>query len=142
MNKEIQRAGGVAVQQAIAIRWVSLINLLESINGSFIQIKAVLLSRKQHQRLSSINQDLVNQTIRLLKPFQSIIKMIQSGSNPTLYLVLPCTLSLRKALRSFDTLLQHISKSEGQETGDNHNDEQEAEGKTIVKRSPLVSNYF
>ncbi|CAF4106232.1 unnamed protein product, partial [Rotaria sordida] len=134
LNKEIEGAGGIAVQQAIVIRWISLINLLESINASFIQIKVVLVPRKQHQRLSGINQYLVKQTIRLLKPFQAIIKMIQSGSSPTLYLVLPCTLSLQKALKSFDNLLQHVGKYEGQEINDNYNDEQEDEGVSYIRQ--------
>jgi hypothetical protein len=133
LNQQIQEAGGVAVQQAIVVRWVSLINLLESISTSFSQIKSVLVFRKQQQRLSGINQYLVKQMIRLLKPFQKIIKMVQSGSHPTLYLVLPCTLTLQKTLTSFDNLLQHINKYEGQETIDNFDDEHENEGKTILK---------
>ena len=95
-----------------------LVNSLESINTSFIQIRTVLISRKQHQRLSGINQYLLEQIIRLLKPFQSIIKMVQSGSSLTLYLVLPCTLNLRKALMSFDKLLQHIRQHGPQETNE------------------------
>lgn len=142
MNKQIQEAGGVAVQQEIVIRWVSLINLLESINASFIQIRTVLTFRKQLQRLSSINQYLVKQIIYLLKPFQFIIKMIQSGSNPTLYLILPCTLSLRRAFTTFDNLLQHIKKNECQENNDNLDDQHEDEGKFIVKRTFLSCNYF
>ncbi|CAF2911354.1 unnamed protein product [Rotaria sp. Silwood2] len=138
LNKEIEGAGGVAIQQAILIRWISLINLLESINASFIQIKVVLIPRKQYQRISGINQYLVKQTIRLLKPFKAIIKMIQSGSNPTLYLVLPCTLSLQKALKSFDNLLQHIGKYEGQELNDNYNDEQEDEGVSYIRQRILT----
>jgi hypothetical protein len=67
--------------------------------------------------------------------------MIQSGTNPTLYLVLPCTLSLQKALKSFDNLLQHIGKNESQEINDNYDDEED-EGKTIIRRTLLLCNYF
>jgi hypothetical protein len=142
LNTQIKEAGGVGVQQAIVIRWVSLINSLESINTSFIQIRNVLISRKQQHRLSGINQYLVKQIIRLLKPFQSIIKMVQSGSKSTLYLVLPCTSSLRKALKSFDNLSQHIRLDEGQDSSESFDDEQEDEGKTIVKRIILTYNCF
>ena len=133
MNKHIREADGVLVQQEIVVRWISLINLLESINASFTQIKMVLIPRKQHQRLSGVNQNLVKQTIRLLKPFRAVIKMIQYGSSPTLHLVLPCTLSLHKALKSLDNLLQHVNKFEGKKNNDQFNAEQEDEGKSIVK---------
>ena len=66
--------------------------------------------------------------------------MVQLGSSPTLYLVLPCTLSLRKALTSFDNLLQHIRQHGPQETNDSFDDEHEDEGKIIVKRAFLSCN--
>ncbi|CAF1416115.1 unnamed protein product [Rotaria magnacalcarata] len=56
LNKEIQEAGGVALHQAITILWLSLINLLETIDTSFTQLKIILHSRKQQQRLCVINQ--------------------------------------------------------------------------------------
>ena len=121
---------------------MSLVNLLESINTSFIQIRTVLISRKQQQRLSGINQYLLKQIIHLLKPFQSIIIVVPSASSPTLHLVLPCTLSLRKALMSFDNLLQHIRQHGPQETSDSFDDEHEDEGKNIVKRAFLSCNCF
>jgi hypothetical protein len=98
-------------------------------------MKAILNRRKQQHGLLIINQNLVKQIIHLLKPFQSIMKMIQSGSSPTLYLVLPCTLSLRKALKSFENFLQHISQFDGEELNDDDVENyQEDEGKKIVKR--------
>ena len=38
------------------------------------------------------------------------MKLIQAGAKPTLYLVLPCTLTIRKVLTSFDHLLDHVKK--------------------------------
>ena len=57
--------------------------------------------------------------------------MIQSGSRPTLYLVLPCTLSLRKILNSWEDL-QYFSKHEGTEINDDFDSEQEDEDTTIT----------
>ncbi len=68
--------------------------------------------------------------------------MIQSGSNPTLYMVLPCILSLRKALNSWDNFLQHIAKYDAKEMNDNYDEEQEDEGKAIVKCALILYNYF
>jgi len=106
-------------------------------------MKAILNRRKQQHRLLVINQNLVKQIIHLLKPFQSIMKMIQSGSSPTLYLVLPCTLSLRKTLKSFEYFLQHIGQFEGEDLNDDDVENyQEDEGKKIVKRVFLLCNCF
>lgn len=87
-----------------------------------------------------INQNLVKQVILILKPFQSIMKTIQSGSSPTLYLVLPCTLTLRKTLKSFEYFLQYVSQFEGEELNDDVEYYQEDEGKKIVKRVFLLCN--
>jgi hypothetical protein len=57
-------------------------------------------------------------------------------------MVLSCTLSLGKALISFDNLLQHISKYEDQEISDSFDDEHEDDGKTIVKRTVLSCDCF
>ena len=114
--------------QAIVIRWLSLINLLENIGSSFLQIKVALNRQKEQHQVSCINQYLVKQTVRLLRSSQSVTQMIQSGSCPTLYLVLPCTLSLRKTLDSWGELLQYFSKHESKEISDGLKDEQDDEG--------------
>ena len=68
--------------------------------------------------------------------------MIQSGSCPTLYLVLPCTLSLRKILNSWKEFLQYFSKHEGTEINDDFGSEQEDEGTTITNYGILLYDYF
>ena len=38
------------------------------------------------------------------------MKLIQAGAKPTLYVVLPCILTIRKVLTFFDNLLDHVKK--------------------------------
>ena len=102
----------------------------------------VLNRRKEQHRVCCINQYLVKQIVRLLKPFQSVIQMIQSGSCPTLYLVLPCTLNLRKILNSWEDFLQYFSKHERTEINDDFDSEQEDEGTTITNYGILLYDYF
>ncbi|CAF2091379.1 unnamed protein product [Rotaria magnacalcarata] len=110
LNKEIKAVGGNAIHQATNVRWLSLIDLLESMRTSYTQIKAILSRRKQQSRLTIISQNLLDDIVRFLKPFKSIMKIIQAGSTPTLYLILPCTLVLRKVCNSFEYLLEHVNK--------------------------------
>jgi hypothetical protein len=49
----------------------------------------------------------LKQLICLLKPFKNVLQLIQKGDGPSLYMVLPCALTLRKALSSFDNLLKY-----------------------------------
>jgi len=105
-----------------------LINLLESIHTSYVQTKAILSRRKQQSRVNAISQKLVEEIIRLLKPFKRIMKLVQTGTTPSLYLVLPCTLILRKILNSFDDLLAYIDRHE---TNANKENEMEDDTRSV-----------
>ncbi|CAF3075368.1 unnamed protein product [Rotaria sp. Silwood2] len=110
LNKEIQAASGNVIRQATNVRWLSLIYLLDSIRTSYMEIKVILSRRKNQSRLTIISQILLEDIIRFLTPFKSVLKLIQAGSKPTLYLVLTCTLTIHKVLNSFDDLLDHVKK--------------------------------
>ena len=109
MNKDIQNAGGVSLQQSTVVRWLSMIELLESILLSYKQTKRVLTIRKQQSKLVVIDEKIVEGLIHLLKPFKKTLKLIQTGNSPSLYMTLICTLSLRKTLSSFENLISSTS---------------------------------
>lgn len=88
------------------VRWLSLINLLESIVRSYKATKRVLFNRKQNSKLNGIDVETLIELIRLLKPFKHILKIVQTTNTPSLYMVLICTLMLRKTLCSFNELLE------------------------------------
>ena len=109
MNKDIQNAGGVSLQQSTVVRWLSVIELLESILLSYKQTKCVLTIRKQQSKLVVIDEKIVEGLLRLLKPSKKTLKLIQTGNSPSPYMVLICTLSLRKTLSSFKNLISSTS---------------------------------
>ena len=109
MNKDIQNAGGVSLQQSTIVRWLSVIELLESILLSYKQTKCVLTIREKQSKLVVIDEKIVEGLIHLLKPLKKTLKLIQTGNSPSLYMVLICTLSLRKTLSSFKNLISSTS---------------------------------
>jgi len=123
------------LQQATVVRWLSMIELLESILRSYKQTKRVLTFRKQQLRLVVIDEKIVEGLIRLLKPFKKILKLIQTGTSPSLYMVLICTLNLRKTLSSFKNLISCTTVSDNHDqdqpnaSDDNDEDIIESEGK-------------
>lgn len=49
----------------------------------------------------------MKQLVFLFKLFKNFLQLIQKRNGPSLYIVLPCTLTLEKALFSFDELLKY-----------------------------------
>ncbi|CAF3300906.1 unnamed protein product [Rotaria socialis] len=121
-NKDIQSFGGIALQQSTVVRWLSLINLLESIVLSYKVTKRVLINRKQQMKLKGIDEKVLKQIIRLLKPFKQVLKIIQTTNTPSLYMVLICTHKLRKTLSSFDELTNYHSPLSTNSSSDIEND--------------------
>ena len=72
LNKDIQKAGGVSLQQSTVVGWLSMIELLESILLSYKQTKRVLTIRKQQSKLVVIDEKIVG-LIHLLKPFKKTL---------------------------------------------------------------------
>lgn len=114
---------------------MSLIELLESVLRSYKQTKRVLTSRKQQSKLVVIDEKIVEGLIQLLKPFKRTLKLIQTGNSPSLYMVLICTLNLRKTLSSFKNLISSstaVDKNNRDNTDSNDIDDDdlvESEGK-------------
>ncbi len=129
MNKDIQANGGIALKQSTVVRWLSLIDLLESLVKSYKQTKKVLINRRQQAKLNKIDECVLKQLICLLKPFKNVLQLVQKGDRSSLYMVLPCTLALRKALSSFDELLkyQNFTKNNTAEKENEEDSDDESE---------------
>jgi inorganic triphosphatase YgiF len=103
--------------QSIKVRWLSKIQLLQSIDRSFKETRKVLQAKK---KLFSIDQAMIRSLILLLRPFKHVLTVIQKGKEPSLHLVLICVLTLRKALGSFDKLVEFNNENkEPSSTNDN-----------------------
>ena len=77
--------------------------LLQSIDRSFKETRKVLQAKK---KIFAIDQSMIKSLIVLLRPFKHVLTVIQRGNEPSLYLVLISVLTLRKALGSFDNLVE------------------------------------
>ena len=130
------------------VRWLSLIDLLESLVKSYTQTKKVLFTGRQHGKLNRIDEYELKQLFCLLGPFKHVLRLIQTRGSPSLFTVLPCTLSLKKVLSSFDELFKYQSAATNGKNKENEedNDEEpellvESEGKYRVI-SKIYNNCF
>ena len=69
--------------------------------------KTVLSRRGQISKLNIIDEDVLKQLVYLLKPFKHMVHMIQTDDEPSLYMVLICSLTLKTALTSFVQILKY-----------------------------------
>jgi len=120
LNKDIQSEGGFSLCQSTKVRWLSIMQLLESIDHSFIETKKVLQEKKKS---FSIDRLIVKLLIRLLRPFKHIMTVTQKGNEPSLYLVLICVLTLRKALSSFENSIKLHKENDDMSTKEKENDQ-------------------
>ena len=87
---------------AINVRCLSFINLLESIYRSFFSIKRVLANKKKK---FAIEQEVIQGLIRLLLTFKELLIKLQTTLTPSLHFVLIGIGGLQSSLSSFDALL-------------------------------------
>jgi hypothetical protein len=92
--------------------------LLESIDRSFKETKKILQEKKKS---FLIDRSILKRLIQLLRPFKHVITVIQKGNEPSLYLVLICVLTLRKALSSFENLV-NFNKENDETSTKKHNE--------------------
>ena len=85
--------------------------------------KTVLSRRGQISKLNIIDEDVLKQLVYLQKPFKHMVHMIQTDDEPSLYMVLICSLTLKTALTSFVQILKYqrlttIADGEQEQEGD------------------------
>ncbi|CAF4456427.1 unnamed protein product [Rotaria sp. Silwood2] len=78
------------LHQSSVVRWLSLYDLLSSIEKAYHPLKQVLIERKELARLERINMNIVGQLIKFLDPWKRIMNEIQLSNSPSLFLTLPC----------------------------------------------------
>ncbi|CAF2648409.1 unnamed protein product [Rotaria sp. Silwood2] len=145
-NKDIENLGGTTVHQAIDIRWISIIDSLQSILKSFKVIKKILIYKQQHKLIMNIDEKTIKQILLLLKPFRDVIKLIQTGNSPSLYMVLLCFQTLKDVMSSYQSLLDYDKVHGGDESKEDvdETDEDildELEGKD-TKRNSMSRRLF
>jgi len=93
----------VSLKQSTSVRWLSLINSLQSLHRAYKATKKVL---QKHDRQIYINPDDLKWIIRLLLPFKVIMEKVQTNNKPSLHMVLLSTFILRRTLSSTEALQQ------------------------------------
>ncbi|CAF3038405.1 unnamed protein product [Rotaria sp. Silwood2] len=111
LNKSIQDGGGVVLKQATIVRWLSLSNLLESIDLSYEHLRLVLsksANSKQAFKLIKINVDGLKDLICLLSVFKDVCILVQTGTRPSLHM----------AYIAMNKLERHLSGTDADESGE------------------------
>ena len=122
LNKSIQDAGGVDLKQATVVRWLSLSNLLESIDLSIDHIRSILsksTNNKQSFKLCKINCDGLKDLIRLLSVFKEVSILVQTGTRPSLHM----------AYIAMNKLEHHLDGTDVDENGETITIDDRHEGK-------------
>ena len=104
-----------------------MIDLLESILRSYKQTKRILINRKQQSKIVVVDEKVVEGLIRFLKPFKHTLKLIQTGSSPSLYMMLICTVNLRKTLSSFKNLMSYKTTTDAHDEDKENSSDDETE---------------
>jgi hypothetical protein len=91
---------GTTLHQASVVRWLSLSDLLESVQKAYTSLVLLLNSSKQGTRIQSINPELVGKLVHFLNPWKIVLSELQCSNAPSLHTVLPCINYLRTELET------------------------------------------
>jgi hypothetical protein len=95
----------------------------------------------------NVDEKTIKQILLLLKPFQHIIKMIQTGNSPSLYMVLLCIQTLNDVTSSYQSLLNydsaHGDNESNKELSETDDDLLEAlEGEIAARKYYVLIHFF
>ena len=89
LNKSIQEACGAVLKQETIVSWLSLSNLLESIDLFYEHVRSIFsrsTNTKQSVKLQKINSDGWKDLISLLSVFKVVSIFVQTGTRPSLHM--------------------------------------------------------
>ncbi|CAF4659126.1 unnamed protein product, partial [Rotaria socialis] len=102
LNKNIEERGGVALKQKCVVRWLSMSNMLESVDASIEHIRFILLSKSSKSqcyfKLNNINIDALKDLIGLLSKLKNVSSLVQTGTRPSLHMAYICINKLERHL--------------------------------------------
>ncbi|CAF4267719.1 unnamed protein product [Rotaria socialis] len=143
LNDEIKSMASISLKQSSSVRWLSLMNSLQSLHRAYKATRKVL---QKHDRHVYINPNDLKWLIRLLLPFQVITEKVQAGNKPSLHYVLLSTFMLRRILSSTEELQQFDAEINGKEKSDINIgfDEQQSDedSELNIETEPLGISFF
>ncbi|CAF3706922.1 unnamed protein product [Rotaria sordida] len=78
------------LHQSSVVRWLSLHELLSSIEKAYHPLKHILHEKQESSRLEKINMNIVSQLIKFLEPWKYVMNETQLSNSPSLFMTLPC----------------------------------------------------
>jgi hypothetical protein len=100
--KQEQTYKFTTLHQSSIVRWLSLHDLLTSIEKAYHPLKSVLEEKQESSRIDKINMNIVSQLIKFLDPWKYVLTEIQVGNAPSLFLTLPCVGYLKQQLSKIE----------------------------------------
>ena len=109
------------LKQCVSTRWNSVLRMLQSVNDNRTQLRTTAndgpTNRKFLCVLSDLHDDILEQVISVLLPFDTATKVLSADKTPTLHIVLPTWYKLRQHLSDVSTdcdiiatLKRHLSQ--------------------------------
>ena len=93
-------SSGTTLHQSSVVRWLSLSDLLESVQKAYTSLVIMLNGSKERTRIQSVNLELVGKLVLFLNPWKIVLSELQCSNAPSLYAVLPCINYLRTELET------------------------------------------
>jgi hypothetical protein len=129
----------VSLKRSTDVRWLSLINSLQSLARAYKSTKKVL---HKHDRLIFIDSDDLAWLIRLLLPFKVIIEKIQTGNSPSLHYVLLSYMTIRRVLSSTEELQRFNTEFAGENMSTHVTIDEDGDDDLNIEVEPLGKTFF
>ncbi|CAF4231371.1 unnamed protein product [Rotaria magnacalcarata] len=105
-EKQKQFSKFTTLHQCSVVRWLSLHDLLSSIEKVYYPLKHMLNERTESSRLEKINMSIVTQLIKFLKPWKYVMNGIQLSNSPSLFITLPCIGYLKQQIKKSERIMK------------------------------------
>jgi len=129
------------LKQSSSVRWLSLINSLQSLHRAYKATKKVL---HKHDKQIYANPTDLKWIIRLLLPFKVITEKVQTGNKPSLHMVLLSTFILRNTLSSTEELQRFFADFNNEEKENNDDADKPSDSEDYelnIETEPLGKNF-
>ncbi|CAF3915154.1 unnamed protein product [Rotaria sp. Silwood1] len=101
LNQDLEDRNSFVLLQCTVVRWLSLMNCLESVNKSLVPLEEIFEEKKLNKtKLNRISGHLWNKLIDFLKPWEYVMKRIQSSKTPSIHIVTPSICIINSSLET------------------------------------------
>ncbi|CAF4987522.1 unnamed protein product [Rotaria magnacalcarata] len=101
LNQDLEDRNALVFLQCTIVRWLSLLNCLESVNKSLITLGEIFEEKNLNKaKLDKINVCLLNKLIDFLKPWEYVMKRVQSSKIPSIHIVTPSICIINSSLET------------------------------------------